>query len=273
MLNPQTVALIGVTEKEGTPGRTLLENLCAWSKDSRKIFMVNPNRKTVLGHECYPEISDVPEHIDLSIIVTPAPTVPEIVEECGKVDTEGIIIISAGFRDIGEEGRKLEDQIKAIRDRYGIRIIGPNCLGVIRPHIALNASILKVLPKGGNIAFITQSGALGGAVFDWAMLAHAGFSIFASLGSMVDVDYGDLVDFLGSDPHTRSIVLYMEEGIGDAKKFISAVKGFARYKPIIVVKPGRFLETPKPSLSHAGGMVYSDQVYDAAFRRMSIVRV
>ena len=108
MLNPQTVALIGVTEKEDTPGRTLLENLCSWSKDSRKIFMVNPNRKTVLGHECYPEISAVPEHIDLSIIVTPAPTVPEIVEECGKVDTEGIIIISAGFREIGEEGRRLE---------------------------------------------------------------------------------------------------------------------------------------------------------------------
>ena len=154
-----------------------------------------------------------------------------------------------------------------------MRIIGPNCLGVIRPHIALNASILKVLPKGGNIAFISQSGALGGAVFDWAMLAHAGFSMFASLGSMVDVDYGDLVDFLGSDPNTRSIVFYMEEGIGDAKKFISAVKGFARYKPIIVVKPGRFLKTPKPGLSHAGEMVRSDQVYDAAFRRMSIVRV
>ena len=123
MLNPQTVALIGVTEKEDTPGRTLFENLCSWSKDSRKIFMVNPNRKTVLGHECYPEISAVPEHIDLSIIVTPAPTVPEIVEECGKVDTEGIIIISAGFKEIGEEGRILEAQIKTIRDRYGMRII------------------------------------------------------------------------------------------------------------------------------------------------------
>ncbi|HSB07793.1 MAG TPA: bifunctional acetate--CoA ligase family protein/GNAT family N-acetyltransferase [Thermodesulfobacteriota bacterium] len=273
MLNPQTIALIGVTEKEDTPGRTLLENLCSWSKDLRKIFMVNPNRKTVLGYECYPEISAVPEHVDLSIIVTPAPTVPEIVEECGKVDTEGIIVISAGFREIGEEGRKLETQIKTIRDRYGMRIIGPNCLGVIRPHVALNASILKVLPKAGNTAFISQSGALGGAVFDWAMLAHAGFSIFASLGSMVDVDYGDLVDFLSSDANTRSIVFYMEEGIGNAKKFISAVKGFARYKPIIAVKPGRFLETPKPSLSHAGGMVLSDQVYDAAFRRMSIVRV
>ena len=273
MLNPQTIALIGVTEKENTPARTLLENLCSWSNDSRKIFMVNPRRKTVLGRQCYPQISAVPEHIDLAMIVTPAATVPAIVEECGKVDTEGIIIISAGFREIGEEGRKLEAQIKTLRDQYGMRIIGPNCLGVIRPHVGLNASILKALPRGGNIAFISQSGALGGAVFDWAMIAHAGFSIFASLGSMVDVDYGDLVDFLSGDPHTRSIVFYMEESIGDAKKFVSAVKGFARYKPIIAVKPGRFLETPQPALSHAGGLVRSDQVYDAAFRRMSIIRV
>jgi len=273
ILNPQTIALVGATEKEGAPGRTLLENLSSWSKDLRKIFPVNPSRKTVLGYECYPAISAVPEHVDLAMVVTPAPTVPEIVEECGRVEVEGMIIISAGFRETGEEGRKLENQIKEIRDRYGMRIIGPNCLGVIRPHIALNASILKVFPKGGNIAFVSQSGALGGAIFDWATLAHAGFSIFASLGSMVDVDYGDLVDFLSGDPNTRSIVFYMEEGIGDAKKFISAVKGFARYKPIIVVKPGRFLETPKPSLSHAARMARSDQVYDAAFKRMSIVRV
>ncbi|HVP81079.1 MAG TPA: bifunctional acetate--CoA ligase family protein/GNAT family N-acetyltransferase [Thermodesulfobacteriota bacterium] len=273
MLNPATIAVIGATEKEDTPGRTLLENLFAWSTGLRKIFLVNPHRKTVMGHECYSEISAVPDHVDLSIVVTPAPTVPEIIEECGKAEIEGAIIISAGFREVGEEGKELENQIKAVKDRYGMRIIGPNCLGVIRPHIGLNASILKVLPKGGNIAFISQTGALGGAVFDWAMVAHAGFSIFASLGSMVDLDYGDLVDFLGSDPHTRSIVFYMEEGIGDAKRFVSAVKGFARYKPIIVVKPGRFLETPKRCLSHTGAMVRCDQVYDAAFKRMSIVRV
>jgi acetyltransferase len=273
MLNPATIAVIGATEKEGTPGRTLLENLCSWSKDSRKIYLVNPHRKTILGHECYPEIAALPEHIDLSIVATPAPTVPEIIEECGKVEVDGMIIISAGFKEVGEKGRELESQIKEIRNRYGMRIIGPNCLGVIRPHVGLNASILKVLPKGGNIAFISQSGALGGAVFDWAVLAHAGFSIFASLGSMVDLDYGDLVDFLSSDPHTRSIVFYMEEGIGDTKKFISAVKGFARYKPILVVKPGRFLEPQVPGLSHAGELVRSDQVYDAAFRRMSIIRL
>ena len=223
--------------------------------------------------KCYPRIDKVPEHVDLAIVATPAPIVPEIVEGCGKSEVEGMIIISAGFREVGEEGRKLEDRVKAIRDRYGMRIIGPNCLGVILPHIALNASILKVGPRAGNIAFISQSGALGGAIFDWAALAHAGFSIFASLGSMIDVDYGDLVDFLSGDIHTRSIVFYMEEGVGDAKKFVSAVKGFSRYKPIIVVKPGRFTEPTGRALSHAGDMVQSDQVYSAAFKRVSIVRV
>jgi len=272
MLSPQTIAVIGATDKEGSIGRALLENLFSWSSD-RKVFLVNPHRQTVLGLKCYPEIAAVPEHLDLCLVVTPAPTVPEIVDQCGRASVEGLIIISAGFREVGEEGRRLEEEIKEIRDRYGMRIIGPNCLGVIRPNVALNASILKVLPKGGNIAFISQSGALGGAIFDWAAVAHAGFSIFASLGSMLDVDYGDLVDFLSGDFQTRSIVFYMEEGIGNAKKFVSAVKGFARYKPIIVVKPGRFTEATDSALSHSGGMASTDQVYDAAFRRLSIVRV
>lgn len=272
MLNPETVALIGATEKEGSPGRTLLENLYYWSKE-RKVFPVNPNRKKVLGLDCYPDILSVPNHVDLCVVATPARTVPGIVEACGKAEVEGIIIISAGFREVGGEGQKLEDEVKRIRNSHGMRIIGPNCLGVIRPHIALNASILKVVPRGGNIAFITQSGALGGAIFDWAMSAHAGFSLFVSVGSMIDIDFGDLVDFLSGDAYTRSIVFYMEEGVRNAKKFISAVKGFARYKPIIVVKPGRFMAATQPALSHAVSLAQSDRVYDAAFKRVSIVRV
>jgi acetyltransferase len=272
MLNPETIALIGATEKEGAAGRDILENLYYWSRE-RKIFPVNPKRKTVLGLECYPSILNVPERIDLSVIATPSQTVPKIVEECGKAEVGGIIIISTGFKEVGEEGEKLEEEIKGIRDQYGMRIMGPNCLGVIRPNIGLNTSLLKAVPERGNIAFISQTGALGGAIFDWAIHAHVGFSMFASLGSMIDVDFGDLIDFLGSDPYTRSIMLYMEEGIGNAKKFMSAVKGFARYKPIIVVKPGRFTERPKPALSHTGHIVSRDQVYDAAFKRVSVVRV
>lgn len=208
ILAPKTVALIGATEREGSIGRAIMENLLL-SKD-RKVFPVNPNRKAVLEVECYPDITNIPEHINLAIIATPAHTVPEIVEECGKAGVEGIIIISAGFREVGEEGKNLEKQIAEIRKKYGMRVIGPNCMGVIRPNISLNASFLKVSPEPGNIAFIYQSGALGSAMLDWAIDAHIGFSMFASLGSMIDVDFGDLIDFLGEDPDTKSIMLYME---------------------------------------------------------------
>ncbi|MCX5798779.1 MAG: CoA-binding protein, partial [Proteobacteria bacterium] len=270
MFDPKTVALIGASDEQSAVGRAILENLLPSEK--RKIFPVNPNKKTVLGLESYPDIASIPEHIDLAVIATPAKTVPELVEECGKAEVEGITIISAGFKEIGDEGKKLEDKIIEIRKRYGMRIIGPNCIGVIRPNIGLNTSFLKASPARGNIAFISQSGALGGAILDWAMNAHIGFSMFASLGSMIDVDFGDLIDFLGNDYQTRSIMLYME-GVGNAKKFMSAARGFARSKPIIIVKPGRFMESAKAALSHTGAMAGDDQVYDAAFKRVGVIRV
>jgi len=270
MFNPKAIALIGANEEPGSVGRATLENLLV--SGSKNIFPVNPKRKTVLGLECFPDIASLPEHIDLAVIVTPAKTVPDLVEECGKADAEGIIIISAGFKEIGEEGKQLEQKIIAIRKKYGMKIIGPNCIGVIRPNIGLNASFLKARPIGGNIAFISQSGALGSAIFDWAINAHIGFSMFASLGSMIDVDFGDLIDFLGYDYYTRSIILYME-GVGNAKKFMSAARGFARNKPIIIVKPGRFTESAKAARSHTGAMAGDDQVYEAAFKRVGVIRV
>ncbi|MCX5798043.1 MAG: bifunctional acetate--CoA ligase family protein/GNAT family N-acetyltransferase [Proteobacteria bacterium] len=270
MFNPKAIALIGANEEPGSVGRATLENLLV--SGSKNIFPVNPKRKTVLGLECFPDIASVPEHVDLAVIVTPAKTMPDLVEECGKADAEGIIIISAGFKEIGEEGKQLEQKIIAIRKKYGMKIIGPNCIGVIRPNIGLNASFLKARPVGGNIAFISQSGALGSAIFDWAINAHIGFSMFASLGSMIDVDFGDLIDFLGYDYYTRSIILYME-GVGNAKKFMSAARGFARNKPIIIVKPGRFTESAKAARSHTGAMAGDDQVYEAAFKRVGVIRV
>jgi acetyltransferase len=270
MLNPKTVALIGASEKEGSVGRAIMENLLLSKKS--KIFPVNPNRNTVLSINCYPNIASVPEPIDLAVIATPAKVVPETVEECGKAGVQGIVIVSAGFREIGDEGKKLEDQIREIRKKYAMRIIGPNCVGIIRPNIGLNASFLKARPEPGNIAFISQSGALGSAILDWAVNAHIGFSMFASLGSMIDVDFGDLIDFLGDDPDTRSIMIYMES-VGNAKKLMSAARGFARNKPIIVVKPGRFAESAKAALSHTGSMASDDNVYDAAFKRAGVVRV
>ena len=270
LFNPETIAVIGATEKERTAGRTILENLLR--PKNRKIFAVNPRWKTVLGLESYPTILEVPQKIDLAIIATPPPTVPEIVEGCGKAEVEGIIIISSGFKEMGEEGKRLEKRIIDIRKQYGMRIVGPESLGIIRPNIDLNASFLAVTPERGNIAFVSQGGALGAAILDWAVDARIGFGTFSSLGSMIDIDFGDLIDFLGNDPHTRSIMLYMEN-IVNAKKFMSAARGFAHNKLIVVVKPGRFHEKPKPALSHTGALIGCDQIYDAAFKRAGVVRI
>lgn len=251
-------------------GRAILENMLSPGK--RKIFPVNPNQESILDLTCYPNITSISEHVDLAVIATPAKTVADIVEECGKMGVDGVTIISAGFKEIGEEGKKLEEAISEIRKKYGLRIIGPNCVGVIRPHIGLNTSFLKVDPAPGNIAFISQSGALGSSILDWAINAHIGFSLFASLGSMVDIDFGDMIDFLGDDPHTKSIMLYME-GVGNAKKFMSAARGFARNKPIFVIKPGRFVESARATRSHTGALAGDDQVYGAAFKRVGVIRV
>ena len=268
--NPRTIALIGASEREGTVGRDVLENLLH-SKD-RKIFPINPNKQTVMDVPCYPNIGSAPGPVDMAVIATPADTVPQLVEECGRACVDVAIILSAGFREAGEEGKRLEADISEIGNTYGMRIVGPNCVGVIMPHIGLNTTFLKTNPPPGNIAFISQSGALGSAILDWAVSMGIGFSLFASLGSMIDVDFGDMIDLLGQDDNTRSIMIYME-GIGNARKFMSAARGFARTKPIIIVKPGRFGESAKAALSHTGSMAGDDAVYEAAFKRVGVVRV
>jgi len=270
MLNAKAVALIGATEKEAAVGRTIMENLLRSKKE--KVYPVNPNSKKVLGVDAYPDMAGIPEHVDLAIIATPAHTVPGVVEECGKAGVDGVVIISAGFKEIGEEGKKLEGEIEDIRKKYGMRILGPNCLGFVRPGIGLNATFLTGDPPPGNIAFLSQSGALGRAIVDWAVHAGAGFSMIASLGSMIDVDFGDLIDFLGDDDATKSILIYMES-VGNARRFMSAARAFARRKPIIILKPGRFVESAKAVQSHTGAMAGDDAVYDAAFRRVGVVRV
>ena len=270
MFNPRTIALIGASKREGTVGQRTLENLLL-SKD-RKLFPVNPKYKTLSGLNCYSSVLDIRNEIDLVIVATPAHTVPALVEECGKAGAEGAVIVSAGFRETGSAGKSLEDEIIEIRKKYGMRIIGPNCLGIIRPHIGLNTSFLRINPVPGSIAFISQSGQLGHAILDWGINANLGFSMFASLGSMIDIDYGDLIDFLGDDYDTRSIMIYMEN-VGNAKKFLSSARGFARSKPMVVLKPGMFAESAKAVLSHTGALAGSDQAYDAAFKRVGLVRV
>lgn len=273
MFDPAAVALIGATDREGTPGRALLENLIPLKERGRAVFPVNPNHERVLDLDCFASISDVPRAPDLALVVTPAPTVPGLIEECGRLGVAGAMIYSEGFKEAGPEGEKIQNEVVALGKKNGVRILGPNSLGFMRPHLGLNMTPLSTGPDKGNIAFISQSGAFGRALLDWGMDMHIGFSMYASLGSMCDIDFGELIDFLGYDPHTRSIMLYIEDEVGDVKKFASAARGFARNKPIVVLKPPRIPLGKNDALSHTGQMANHERVYDAVFKRVGVVRV
>ncbi len=270
MLDPKSIAVIGATESEGTVGRTIVENVMR--SEGRTIYPVNPHHEKIFDVACLPSIGAVPEPVDLAIVATPAATVPDVLLECAKAGVHGAIVVSAGFGETGKEGVVLEKRIRAILRDYPMRVVGPNCLGIIRPTVGLNASFLALQPPAGDIALISQSGALGTGMLDWAVSSRVGISLFASVGGMVDVDFADLVDFLGEDPHTRSILVYMET-IGNARRFMSAARSFARNKPIIVLKPGRYAESARAALSHTGSMAGDDEVYEAAFRRVGVLRV
>ena len=271
LLNPQNIAVIGATETPNSVGRTLLWNLIS-SPFGGTVFPVNLKRPSVLGIKAYPTIHDVPEHVDLAIICTPAQSVPDLVEQCGIAGIPGAIIISAGFKELGAPGVALEQQIAAHARRYSMRIIGPNCLGVQNPLIGLNASFAHGIARPGSIAFLSQSGALLTAILDWSLREQIGFSSFVSLGSMLDVGFGDLIDHLGDDPRTRAILIYMES-IGNPRQFISAAREVALAKPIIVIKAGRTAAAAAAAASHTGSMTGSDEVLDAVFRRVGVQRV
>lgn len=271
IFDPKSIAVIGASDKEGSVGYTLMKNLTDLGYRG-KVYPVNIHKPKILGLKAYQTVEQLPEIVDLAIIATPAKTVPEIVEHCGAAGIVSIIIISAGFKEVGAEGKALEDRILRVKERYNLRIIGPNCFGIIRPSMRLNATYADKMPKPGSVAFISQSGALGAAILDWAIHENIGFSNFVSVGSMIDVDFGDLIDYFGTDPKTRSILMYIE-GITKAREFMSASKHFARTKPIIVVKAGKFSESARAASSHTGALTGEDMVYDAAFKRAGIVRV
>ena len=269
--SPSTVAVIGATEKTGSVGRTILRNLIS-NPFGGTVYPVNPNRPSVLSIRAYPKIAAIPEPIDLAVIVTPATTVPGVIGECVAAGVKAAIVISAGFKEIGESGAELERQILEQARRGKMRIIGPNCLGVMRPPTGLNATFAGKLAHAGSVGFISQSGALCTAVLDWSLRENVGFSAFVSIGSMLDVGWGDLIDYLGDDPKTQSIVIYMET-IGDARAFLSAAREVALSKPIIVIKPGRTEGAAKAAASHTGSLTGSDEVLEAAFRRSGVLRV
>src|SRR6516162_7613632 len=269
--SPKSVAVIGATENQGTVGRTLLWNLVT-SPFGGTVYPVNPKRSSVLGVKAYRSISDIPEAVDLAVIVTPPPSIPGIIKECGENGVQGAIVISAGFKEIGPEGAVLEKQLLEAAQQEGIRVIGPNCLGVMSPLSGMNATFATAVARPGSVGFISQSGALCTAVLDWSLKEMVGFSAFVSVGSMADVGWGDLIDYLGNDPKTRSIVLYMES-IGNARSFLSAAREVALNKPIIVIKPGRSAAAAKAAASHTGSLTGSDEVLQAAFRRSGVLRV
>lgn len=268
---PRNVAVIGASESEGSVGRTILWNLISHPFGGT-VFPVNPKRRSVLGILAYPKIADLPAPVDLAVVVTPALSVPGVIEECVEAGVKGAIVISAGFKEIGDAGARLEEKILRHARSAQMRIIGPNCLGVMSPFTGLNATFAKGMARPGNVGFISQSGALCTSVLDWSFRENVGFSAFVSVGSMLDVDWGDLIYYLGDDPRTNSIVIYMES-IGNAESFLSAAREVSLSKPIIVIKAGRTSAAAKAAASHTGSLAGSDDVLDAAFRRCGVLRV
>jgi acetyltransferase len=271
IFSPKVIAVIGATENPGSVGRTVFQNLGRGGFDG-VVYPVNPKRASVLCVKAFPSISAVPEKVDLAVICTPAKTVPGIIQDCVKAGVAGAIIISAGFKETGPEGAALEQKILAEARRGGMRIVGPNCLGVMMTANGLNATFASTIARRGNVGFLSQSGALCTAVLDWSLKENVGFSAFVSIGSMLDVGWGDLIYYLGDDPNTKSIVIYMET-IGDARAFLSAAREVALTKPIIVIKPGRTAGAAKAAASHTGSLTGSDDVLEAAFKRCGVLRV
>ncbi len=268
---PETVAVIGATDRLGTVGRTVLQNLLAPAFHGR-VYPVNPQRPEVLGAKAYKSIGEVPEAVDLVVLATPAITIPGLIGECVTAKAKSAVVISAGFKERGAAGTALEQQIQERLSHGSMRLIGPNCLGVMNPVIGMNATFAKDAPKAGSVAFLSQSGALLTAILDWSHKEEVGFSAIVSTGSMLDVGWGDLIYHFGDDPHTKSILLYMES-VGDARSFLSAAREVALTKPIIVIKAGRSEAASKAAASHTGALTGSDEVLDAAFHRCGVLRV
>ncbi len=269
--NPKSIAVIGASDKPDSIGHTLVQNLIDGGYDG-DILPVNPHLEEVHGLKAYRAITDAPPFTDLAIVAVPIAMTPEVVRQCVRAGTRGVIIIAAGGRELGEEGRLIEEQISGAFEGSGLRIIGPNCLGVIRPARKLNASFIPGMPAHGIIGFISQSGAIGTASLDRAAMGNVGFSHFISIGSMLDVDFGDMIDYLGNDGNVKAILIYMEN-LTNTRKFMSAARAVSRIKPIIVLKAGKSEAGARAATTHIGAMVGEDAVYDAAFKRAGIVRV
>ena len=268
---PKSVAMFGASETPDSVGQVVFKNLLDGGFDG-DIYAINPKRETVQGQKAYPDLEEVGEDVDLAIVATPARTVPGIVEQCGEYGIKSMIILSAGFREVGEQGRALEEKVRDAARSHGIRFMGPNCLGLIRPSIGLNATFGNNNASEGGVALVSQSGALCTSILDWAENRDVGFSAVVSTGIAADIDFGDILDYLASDPKTESIILYVE-GLSDSRRFMSGLRAASRIKPVIAIKAGRSTEGAAASMSHTGAIVGGDEAFTAALNRSGVVRV
>ena len=271
IFRPGTIAVIGASNERHTVGYALINNLVGKGYNGT-VYPVNLNEHSIQGVRCYQRVGEIEDRVDLALIATPAEAVGPVVKECGQAGVGGVVIISAGFSEIGAEGRVLSALVMKAARKYNMRVIGPNCLGFINPSLNLNATFANRTALQGKIAFISQSGALCTAILDWARKQKVGFSHFVSIGDMIDIGFHDLIDYFGRDPHTHSILIYMES-LKDARKFMSAARAFARTKPILVLKAGKSKEGAKATFSHTGSLAGNDAVFEAALKRAGVIRV
>jgi len=271
LFTPRTIALFGASDRENSVGGVVFRNLLSSGYEGR-IYAINPKHDTVQGEKAFKSLDEVGGMVDLAVVATPAGTIPGIVEACGEQGIKMMLILSAGFREIGEEGKRLEDHVTQLVGRYGIRLMGPNCLGIIRPDKNLNITFGHNVAKPGNLALVSQSGAICTAILDWAEMNDIGFSAVVSTGIGADLDFGDYLDYLVSDPLTKSILLYIE-GISDSRRFMSSLRAAARIKPVIALKVGRHAAGAEASMSHTGALVGSDETFSAALSRSGVLRV
>jgi acetyltransferase len=271
LLAPASVALVGATEREGSLGRLVWKNLAAGGLRGA-LSPVNPKHKQVFGQRCHARLGDLRDRPDLAVIVTPARTVPGIIEEAGAAGVRAAVVLTSGFGETGSAGRTLQAEALAAARKHGLRLLGPNCLGLMRTDAGLNATFSPVPALPGKLALVSQSGAICTAILDWAHPAGVGFSSVVSLGAAADVDFGEVLDYLVADPGTDAILMYVE-GIHDARRFISSLRVAARAKPVVALKVGRYATGSNAASSHTGALVGSDAVFDAAFRRCGTVRV
>ena len=268
---PKSVAVFGASDRDDSVGKIVFQNMLEGGFKG-SLYPINTNHTEIQGKPSYASIADIGETVELAVVATPPNTVPGIIESCGIHGVKAAVIITAGFGEAGDGGEELEKVLLETARRYGIRLVGPNCLGIMRPSIGLNATFNKGGANIGNIAFISQSGALCTAILDWAQSNEVGFSSVVSMGSSTDVDFGEILDYLVSDPNTRSILMYIE-GIRNARRFMSALRAAARIKPVILVKVGRHAAGSRAAMSHTASLVGADDVFDAAVSRAGVVRV